>query len=286
MFTALRFVPPKLIARPWVAAALLTLLVGAHAGSVAAFGFDDVARRAADRSAKPYQAPGVKLPKALQGLSYDQYRDIRFKPEKGVWRTANLPFELQLFHPGLYYDQPVRVSEVVDGKAREIRFDPELFDYGKNRVDPAGLRGLAFSGFRVHFPLNNARYKDEVLVFLGASYFRAVGKEQRYGLSARGLAIDTGLASGEEFPRFVEFWIERPDAGAKELTIYGLLDSKRVTGAYRFVLRPGAETVTAVQGPPLSARERYQARAGAAHQHVHVRREPARARPRLSTRSA
>jgi periplasmic glucans biosynthesis protein len=247
MQTLARTLFQSLTRRPVGWPMLLALLVGAHTGAAAAFGFDDVARRASDLAAKPYKVPAVTLPKTLQGLSYDQYRDIRFKPAKAVWRNANLPFEVQLFHPGLYYDQPVRISEVVDGAAREIRFDPDLFDYGKNKVDPAGLRGLAFAGFRVHFPINNPKYKDEVLVFQGASYFRALGKDQRYGLSARGLAVDTALASGEEFPRFVEFWIERPDAGAKELTIYGLLDSKRVTGAYRFVLRPGAETVTVVK---------------------------------------
>ena len=235
-------------------AALAVLVLAAHAAAAAAFGFDDVGRRAADLAAKPYKAPAVTLPKALQGLDYDQYRDIRFKPAKAVWRNANLPFELQLFHPGLYYDQPVRISEVVDGAAREIRFNPDFFDYGKNKIDPQAMRGLGFAGFRVHFPLNNPKYKDEVLVFQGASYFRALGKDQRYGLSARGLAVDTALASGEEFPRFVEFWIERPEPGAKELTIYGLLDSKRVTGAYRFVLRPGTETVTVVKARLFSAR--------------------------------
>jgi glucans biosynthesis protein len=187
MFTIPSHLIPSSATCRRAAMAIVALLVGAHVGAAAAFGFEDVARRAADLSAKPYKAPAVALPKALQGLSYDQYRDIRFKPAKGVWRTANLPFELQLFHPGLYYDQPVRISEVVDGKAREIRFDPELFDYGKNKVDPQALRGLAFAGFRVHFPLNSPKYKDEVLVFQGASYFRALGKDQRYGLSARGL---------------------------------------------------------------------------------------------------
>ena len=50
---------------------------------------------------------------------------------------------------------------------------------------------------------------------LGASYFRVVGKGQVYGLSARGPAIDTALPSGEEFPRFREFWVERPKQGDK-----------------------------------------------------------------------
>jgi glucans biosynthesis protein len=239
---------PLLNQRPmlWLRALALFVIFG-FAANAAAFGFDDVARRAAELAAHAYQAPAATLPKALQELSYDQYRDIRFKPEKAIWRGTNLPFELQLFHPGHYFDQPVRISEIVAGAAREIRFDPELFDYGKNPLDPRRFRGLGFAGFRVHFPLDNAKYKDEVLVFQGASYFRALGKEQRYGLSARGLAVDTGLISGEEFPRFVEFWIEKPEPNARELTVYGLLDSRRVSGAYRFVLRPGAETVTSVK---------------------------------------
>ena len=212
-----------------------------------AFDFEDVAKRAAVLAAQSYRPPSRELPRAIRDLSYDEYRDIRFKPDRALWRSANLPFEVQLFHPGLYYDQPVRISEIVRGVAREIRFDPELFDYGKNKIDPAAMRGLGFAGFRVHFALNNPKYKDEVLVFQGASYFRALGRDQRYGLSARGLAIDTGLASGEEFPRFVEFWIERPDASAKELTIYALLDSESVAGAYRFVVRPGSETLATVK---------------------------------------
>jgi glucans biosynthesis protein len=109
------------------------------------------------------------------------------------------------------------------------------------------MRGLGFAGFRVHHPINTPKHKDEVVSFVGASYFRALGRGQRYGLSARGLAIDTGLMSGEEFPRFVEFWIERPGPAATELVIYGLLDSRRVTGAYRFVLRPGIDTAMDVK---------------------------------------
>src|SRR5207237_3181218 len=131
-----------------------------------------------------------------------------------------------------------RINELVGNNAREVRFDPALFDYGVNKFDPQRMSALGFAGFRVHYPLNTPKYKDEVLVFLGASYFRALGKEQVYGISTRGLAIDTALASGEEFPHFVEFWIERPAPTASELTLYALLDSKRATGAYRFVLKP------------------------------------------------
>ncbi|MDF6993813.1 glucan biosynthesis protein, partial [Escherichia coli] len=135
------------------------------------------------------------------------------------------------------YDQPVKINEVSPAGVREIRFDPRLFDYGPVKLDPKQVQKLGFAGFRVHYPMNTPKYKDEVIVFLGASYFRGIGKGQVYGLSARGLAIDTALNSGEEFPRFTDFWIERPAANAKELTIYALLNSRRATGAYRFVIK-------------------------------------------------
>jgi len=189
----------------------------------------------------------TKLPKEVQDLSYDQLRDIRFKQDRATWRDAKLPFELAFFHLGLYFDRPVKINELVGDAVHEIRFDPALFDYGANKIDPNKMRELGFAGFRVHHPLNTPKYKDEVLVFLGASYFRALGKGQVYGISARGLAVDTALASGEEFPRFVEFWIERPGPQASTLTLYALLDSKRMTGAYRFVLKPGVETAVDVK---------------------------------------
>jgi glucans biosynthesis protein len=211
------------------------------------FGFDDVAERARRLSAVTYKLPDANLPKELKALDYDQYRDIRYKADRALWRDAKLPFEIAFFHLGLYFDRPVRINEVIGENVRPIRFDPRLFDYGANKIDPAAMRGLGFAGFRVHYAINTPRYKDEVLAFLGASYFRALGKGQVYGLSARALAVDTGLASGEEFPRFVEFWIERPAPEATALTIFALLDSRRVCGAYRFVLKPGADTVLEVK---------------------------------------
>ena len=234
----------RLLRALWITA-LATLLFRHDA---LAFGFADVSQRAKQLAATPYKKDeGAPLPKELQGLTYDRYRDIRYKPNELWWRGAKVPFELAFFHQGFYFDQAVRINEVLAGRVREIKFSPELFDYGANKIDREKMQGLGFAGFRVHYPVNTPKYKDEVLVFLGASYFRAIGKGQVYGLSARALAIDTALISGEEFPRFIEFWIEQPAANARELTIYGLLDSKRVTGAYRFLLKPGAETVVDVK---------------------------------------
>ena len=106
---------------------------------------------------------------------------------------------------------------------------------------------LGFAGFRIHYPINKPDYHDEVAVFVGASYFRAVGQRMNYGLSARGLAIDTVLPSGEEFPYFRKFWIHEPQPDAKEISLYALLDGPSVAGAYHFVIHPGKETVIDVK---------------------------------------
>ena len=210
------------------------------------FIFDAVLKRAESLAAADYQAVPENLPKPLADLDYDKYRDIRFRADKAVWRDQGLPFQIQLFHLGGFYRRPV-VINIIEGEAvRRLGFAQDLFDYGKNDLGslPADLE---LAGLRVHTPMNLPTYYDEIAVFLGASYFRAVGKGQVYGLSARGLAIDTALPSGEEFPFFREFWVVKPASDARELTIYALLDSKSVAGAYRFVLVPGEATEIGVK---------------------------------------
>lgn len=213
-----------------------------------AFDFNELASQAQQLAARPYEVRTPTLPAELKSLTYDQYRDIRFKPERALWRQDKLPFELMFFHLGKFQTEPVQINEVdARGRVRHLAFDREDFDYGQNKLSPQNWGDLGYAGFRVHYPLHNAAYKDEVVVFLGASYFRAIGATQRYGLSARGLAIDTVGGQGEEFPRFTTFWIERPQPRATSLVIYALLESKRATGAYRFEIKPGLDTVTEVQ---------------------------------------
>lgn len=226
---------------------LCLLLLVASEPARAAFGFDDVSRRAQELAGKPHQPPESSLPAALREISYDDYRAIRFRPERSLWRGTGLPFEVQFFHPGFLFQHTVQVNLVTASGVKPYPFDPGAFRYGKVALDAKALRKLGYAGFRIHFPINQTNYKDEVAVFLGASYFRGVGRRQQYGLSARGLAVDTALPSGEEVPSFREFWIEWPGPGANELVVYALLDSRRVTGAYRFVIRPGAATTMDVK---------------------------------------
>jgi glucans biosynthesis protein len=235
-------------AHPRFAAAFLGLcLAFAHATPASAFDFNDVAERARLQAQQPYRPATQKPIAELQALTYDQYRDIRFRPDHALWRAENLPFELMFFHLGKFQTEAVRVNEVTPEGERHIRYKSSDFDYGRNKLSPQRWGDVGFAGFRAHYPLNGREYKDEVAVFLGASYFRALGAGQRYGLSARGLAIDTVGGEREEFPRFTEFWVVRPAANTNSLTVYALLDSPRSSGAYQFDIRPGEETVMDVR---------------------------------------
>ncbi len=203
----------------------------------------DIARALA---AKPYSPPDEKLPDALRDLNYDQYRSIRFLPEHALWRGDNRGFEAQFFHRGFFYKNKVDLFEVVEGRAVAIKYHRDDFSYGEG-LGKWPDEDLGFAGFRLHAPLNRPDYFDEICVFLGASYFRAVAKGEAYGLSARGLAIDTGEAKGEEFPLFKAFWLERPAPGASSIVVHALLDSKSAAGSYRFTIRPGATTIFDVE---------------------------------------
>lgn len=211
------------------------------------FGFANVHRRAAKLAAKPYKENGNALPDALRDMSYDQYRDIRFKPDKALWRDVDLPFEAQFFFRGFLFQKQVKIHTIDQGVVTPVDYSNDLFNFGKTPVPKTLSPNLGFAGFRLHYPLHRDNYYDEVAVFLGASYFRAVGQEQHYGISLRGLAIDTGLPTKEEFPVFKEFWIQKPNKSAKEITVYALLDSPSVTGAYEFIIQPGAETTIDVK---------------------------------------
>jgi len=201
---------------------------------------------ARDAAGKPFKAPDGKLPDHLNDLDYDHYRAIRFLPDRALWRGEKLPFEVQFFHRGFFYKNRVDIYEVANGQATKITYQPENFSFGDTPPTKPGV-DLGFAGFRLHTPINKPDHHDEVCVFLGASYFRAVAKGELYGLSARGLSINTGETKGEEFPSFKAFWIEKPAANATSIVVHALLDSESAAAAYRFTIRPGETTVFDVE---------------------------------------
>ncbi|MBS9476993.1 glucan biosynthesis protein [Ancylobacter radicis] len=211
------------------------------------FDAQTVRQLARELAMKPFAAPDQQLPSDLNELSYDQYRNIRFNQDRSLWRGQGTPFEAQLLHRGFLFRDRVDIYTVAQGEARRIEYTPGLFRFEHGITAPDPKLDLAFSGFRLHSPINRPDYFDEVAVFQGASYFRALGKDQVYGTSARGLAIKTADAAGEEFPVFKAFWIEDPRPGVDSVVVHALLDSPSAAAAHRFTIRPGASTVMAVE---------------------------------------
>jgi periplasmic glucans biosynthesis protein len=205
------------------------------------FRFEDVVRRARDLAGAPYDPMVPPLPEPLNRLDFDAYRDIRFRPDRALLASAGGLFRMQLFHLGFLYQRPVTVNVVREGVPTPVAYQPQLFDYGRTKIERALPVNTGFAGFRLHYPLNDPRVFDELIAFLGSSYFRFLGRGQRYGLSARGLAVNVE-GEAEEFPSFREFWVELPQPGVERIVVCALLDGASTTGAYRFEIYPGVET--------------------------------------------
>ena len=246
---------PFSIAKSLLLLAITVAAVGARAAPAPAperpaatypFTFDTLLADAKRRAAAPYAPQRSSLPAVLDKLSPEQYRSIQFNPDAGIWRTEELPFHLELLRARQNLQSTVTVSTVENGMATDIVPKPAMFEMAPTLPAQLGKVSIPLSGFRLRSPINSKKIWDEFLVFQGASYFRAVAQNLLYGLSARGLAIDTAEPSGEEFPVFTHFWIEQPGKHAHSIVIDALLESESTTGAYRFTVTPGVETLTDV----------------------------------------
>lgn len=202
---------------------------------------------ARELSRKPFVPPEASLPAQISDLNYDEYRNIRYKPESAIWKNEDLPFQLQLLHRGSYFKNKVELAIVEDNKATHIPYNRNLFSTEEQLKDHLPPNDIGYSGFRIHFPLNTSDYLDELIVFQGATYFRALGKESIYGISARGFALGTAESGKEEFPLFKAFWIEKPVKKSNGIVVHALMDSVNATGAFRFTIRPGNQTITDVE---------------------------------------
>ncbi len=215
-----------------------------HIAAAENFSFDSLCAKAKKMANEAYIAPKDDLADFWKNLSYDQHRDIRFKMDSGLWAAEKEPFSIDFFHPGWTAKKTVAVHAVTGGKAEFLKFDQKLFDYGKQKVPGGTPPPPGYAGWRARTHLNSAEYMDEFLVFLGASYFRAIPKDSPYGLSARGLSLNSGLPGvPEEFPDFSQFYLEKPEKDGKTFKVSALLNGESVAGAYRFEITPGVETV-------------------------------------------
>jgi len=205
--------------------------------------YDQLKDHAAKLANTPFMDWHQEPPKEIRKLSYDQYRDIRFNPKKAIWRYDHIPFQVQLFHPGWIQSDQVNIYLIENRRVEPIRYNQDLFDFGTNSTIKLPANKMKFSGLRVHYPLNRPDYLDELVVFQGATYFRALAKNLVYGLSARAIAVNCGGPETEEFPRFRALWLNRPGDKDTSITIFGLIDSPSLAAAAEFIITPGTTTV-------------------------------------------
>lgn len=211
--------------------------------------FELLVEQARRRAERPHERPRLTLAGPFADLTVEQYRAISFRADQRIILGEDQEFALELLPPGFVYEDAVQIALVRNGHARWLGFNPDVFDFGAGVPPdiPPEAAALTYSGFRLRHPLNRPDVLDEFLVFQGASHFRAVARGNLYGVAARGLAIATASANGEEFPLFTHFWLHEPEAGAMAIRIHALLDSPSVTGAYEFEVAPGADTTMEVR---------------------------------------
>jgi periplasmic glucans biosynthesis protein len=226
----------------------VALLASASLSWAETMNFEILRKIAKEKAAQPHQPQADNLADFWKNLTYDQHRDIRFQMEKGLWWGEKRGFSMDFFHPGWTAKKTVQVHQRIGDESAPVAFDLSRFDYGKQKIPAEVPPPPGYAGWRARCNLNSPEYMDEFLVFLGASYFRAIPANAPYGLSARGLSLNSGLPGvPEEFPDFTQFWVSQPAEGAKSMEVMALLEGPSVAGAYKFTITPGPETIMDVE---------------------------------------
>lgn len=209
------------------------------------FAFAKVQKLAEQLALKPYVPPSDNLPPQLKNLTPEQQNGIFWNDAYRLWRKKGLPFQVDFYHVTKDFPFSPRIN-TVDGKGTHfLAYSPSFFRFSNLDIHPPLPSNLGYSGFYLRYPINKSDSLDGFFSVQGANYFRAIAKDQVYGLQGRAIALDTSVnGKKEEFPNFCEWWLMEPEPNATEMVMDALLDSPSMTGAYEFKIRPG--TVTSV----------------------------------------
>ena len=214
---------------------------GLKLGPEQPFSFDGLKGLAKKMSGEAYRGPATPAPEVLDRIDYDAWGKIRFNNDFALYANGPNRFPVTFFHLGRFFKKAVALHFVENDRAREILYDQSYFDMPADSPARALPKGAGFAGFRFQEAKDSAKYDwrgNDWVAFLGASYFRAIGALHQYGLSARGVALDTAVADrNEEFPDFTKIYIG-PQAG-ESVTVYALLEGPKIVGAVKFVMARG-----------------------------------------------
>ncbi len=209
------------------------------------FGFDILKSRARDLATKPYVPPPMPDPDLVKTMDYDVEKSTDFDLDRALYSDGKGAYPVTFLTVGRLFPKSVRMYALQDGRAREIIYSSDYYTFPAGspmerlKSDPS-----PFAGFEIRQADDkpDLREHEGWARFVGASYFRAVGEADQFGLSARGLAQNTGVANPEEFPDFTHFWIAEGKEDTDPVTVYALLDGPSVAGAYQFILHRGYGT--------------------------------------------
>lgn len=212
---------------------------GLNFGSARTFSYEALIERAKSMAKAPYKQPQKPMPDVVRKIDYDEWGKIRYDTHSALFANGPELHPATFFHLGMFFQKSVKMHAVEDGKAREILYSNSYFDMPKDSVaHKLSDKNSGFAGFR----LQESRLRDDWrtqdwMAFLGASYFRAIGALNQYGLSARGVIIDSAEPTPEEFPDFTEFYIQGALKESDPVIVCALLDGPSISGAYRFSIR-------------------------------------------------
>ncbi len=237
---------------------VLALVITLRANHRHRFAFAQVEEMAQKRAAAKFVPLPDVLPPQLKKLTPRQEAGIFWKDTYRLWRKKGLPFQVDFYHQ-LNGNPAPHIAPLINAVDRKgshpLAYSPGYFNLLDVTVNPAVAlvfnpplpANLGYAGFYIRYPDmgigSNPNSLDGFFSALGGCDFRVLAKEQAYGLSARGLAIDSGIEGRkEEIPEFTDWWLVEPAPNATAVVLYALLDSPSVSGAYEFTIRPGGVT--------------------------------------------
>ena len=159
--------------------------------------------------------PAAEVPQDWLDLSYDDFRGIWFDTRHTLFRGTPGAVQAEFFVAGLYFPHKIGLHAVEKDQSREVSFELRLFDT-TDQFPALPEDGTGFAGFRLLGELEVEDRFQEYAVFQGASYFRAIGRGQAYGLSARGLALNTAADGPKNFPSSATSGSRRPSPARRQ----------------------------------------------------------------------
>lgn len=208
---------------------------GLKFGASLPFSYEMLVKRAEALASRPYSPPPT-VSEVVRKLDYEAWGHIRFRTEDALFAEGPSVYPVTFFHLGQFFQKPVKVHAVEGGKSRQIYYSADYFDMPGDSPARQMPEKSGFAGLRLQEARSRSDWRtQDWIAYLGASYFRAIGALNQYGLSARGVVVDAAEPTPEEFPDFTEFYIEGAAAENDPVVICALLDGPSVTGAYRFL---------------------------------------------------